>query len=210
MMSHSFGNYLNRLSKAMTGTEVTGKNRRRLSLNTGLNRAANVISALSDSYHKMMLIGNGGSAAIVSHMQVDLTNSLHIPAITFTEPPVLTALSNDYGYEHGFERQINLYAQFGDLLLVVSSSGQSENIIRATWAAREGGCQIITFSGFSSDNPLRNLGDLNFYIPAHEYGLVELAHATLVHYLTDMIRRRKTATIQSELSSDELSDFTCL
>ena len=147
-----------------------------------------------------MIIGNGGSAAIASHMHNDLCKAVGIRAIIFNEPSLLTALSNDHGYGCVFERPIELWADSGDLLLAISSSGQSENILRAVRASLAPGCQVITLSGFKSDNPLRGMGHLNFYVPAQDYGLVELVHSGLTHFLTD----------RSMTSQTEVDNLACL
>lgn len=132
-----------------------------------------------------MLIGNGGSAAITSHMRNDLCKAIGIRAMVLNDPPLLTALSNDHGYTCAFERSVELWANSGDLLLAISSSGQSESILRAGQAAVAQGCQIITLSGFQADNPLRYMAHLNYYAPSQVYGYVELAHSVLAHLMTD-------------------------
>jgi D-sedoheptulose 7-phosphate isomerase len=136
---------------------------------------------------KVMVIGNGGSAAIASHMQTDLCHSLGIRALVFNEPPLLTALSNDNGYENAFQRLVDLWAEQDDVLVAISSSGRSKNILNACAAARAKGCSILTLSGFGSDNPLRGLGDINIYVANGMYGAVESAHAVLVHHVTDQV-----------------------
>ena len=132
-----------------------------------------------------MVIGNGGSAAIASHMQIDLCNAVGVRVMDFNHAPLLTALGNDHGYDCVFERPIELWADPDDLLVAISSSGQSDNIIRAVKAAAVRGCQIITLSGFNPENPLRSLGNVNFYTPSSVYGYVESTHSALSHYLTD-------------------------
>ena len=104
--------------------------------------------------------------------------------MVFTEQPVLTARENDYGYGSVFERPLNIWAEPGDLWITVSSSGKSENIVRSLEMARHRNCNIITFSGFSADNPSRSMGDINFYVPSSVYAYVESAHMTLLHFLT--------------------------
>lgn len=84
-----------------------------------------------------------------------------------------------------FERQVEWWAAPGDVLIAISSSGKSENILRAVAAAHARGCKTITMSGFGADNPLRKSGYLNFYVASPYYGYVELAHAALASYLTD-------------------------
>ncbi|GLH73168.1 phosphoheptose isomerase [Geothrix limicola] len=136
---------------------------------------------------KVLIIGNGGSAAIASHMQTDLCHSLGIRGLVFNEPPLLTALSNDNGYENAFQRLVDLWGDAGDVLVAISSSGRSANILNACAAARARGLGLITYSGFGADNPLRGKGDLNFYVANANYGPVESAHAVLVHHLTDQV-----------------------
>ncbi len=141
--------------------------------------------AVCEKLGKAMVIGNGGSAAIASHLQNDLCNAVGIRALAFQEPPRLTAISNDRGYGGVFEEPVELWASDGDLLIAISSSGQSANILRAVKAAQARGCHIITLSGFSAHNPLRSLGNVNLYVASQEYGYVEAAHSVLAHFLTD-------------------------
>lgn len=185
--------YFHRLSELLLSIQSTDGQGAVLSMEEGKTKAVDMILSAgctsrgvqSAALRKMMLIGNGGSAAIVSHMQNDLCKVVGVRAMVFNEPPLLTAFANDYGYEFAFEHLVALWADPGDLLLAVSSSGQSENILRAVRASRTRQCRVITFSGFSPDNPLRQMGDLNFYVPSQIYGHVELAHSALSHLLTD-------------------------
>lgn len=174
--------HLQQLSDLVREATVTDRDERAMTLEGGIQRAVETLLAVS---RKIMLIGNGGSAAIASHMQNDLCKAVGVRAMVFNEPPLLTALSNDHGYQSAFEKPIELWVEPGDLLIAISSSGRSENILRATQACREGGGHIITFSGFRPDNPLRRLGDINFYVGSENYGHVEVAHMTLTHFLTD-------------------------
>jgi D-sedoheptulose 7-phosphate isomerase len=145
------------------------------------------ILAVRSAPRKVMVVGNGGSAAIASHLQTDLVHSLGVRALVFTEPSTLTAQANDHGYEHAYRNLARLWAEPGDLMVAISSSGRSANILNACEAAREQGAGLITFSGFGPDNPLRALGDLNFYVASSAYGAVESAHAVLIHHLTDQV-----------------------
>ena len=181
-------NYVQKLSELLLHTQATVRNGSGLSetsLDEGSKKAVQWILSAKAASAKVMLIGNGGSAAIVSHIQNDLCDSVGVRAIVFNEPPFLTAVSNDHGYETFFEQAIKLWTDEADLLIAVSSSGRSESILRAVQAGRDKGTQIITFSGFLPNNPLRQLGDLNFYISSQAYGFVETAHAVLGHFLTD-------------------------
>jgi D-sedoheptulose 7-phosphate isomerase len=100
---------------------------------------------------------------------------------------MLTCVGNDLGFEQVFAKQIELYARPGDLLIAISSSGRSANILNAVNAARAGKCTIVTFSGFAANNPLRSLGDLNFYLPSDRYGFVEIGHLTICHAILDFL-----------------------
>ena len=184
MQDRTITEYLNNLSELTLQVEVTDLTGSSLSLDEGADRAVRLFIDVRSVSRKVMLGGNGGSAAIVSHAQNDLTESAGVRAMVFTEHPVLTARANDHGYGSVFERPIELWAEPDDLMLTVSSSGQSENILRALHLAREKQCKLLTFSGFSPDNPSRRLGDLNFYVPSSVYAYVESAHTALIHYFT--------------------------
>ena len=137
---------------------------------------------------KLIFIGNGGSAAIASHMALDWTKAGGIPSLAFNDLVALTAFSNDNGYENVFKNQLYYHMAPSDYLIAISSSGESKNIINSVEYARERNVYTVTFSGFSPLNTLRNKGHLNFYVPSHEYGFVELAHLTLLHALLDIHR----------------------
>lgn len=177
--------YFRELLDSLSGVEVTDQDGVSLPLEEGIERALGLIISVGSDSGKVMLIGNGGSAAIASHTQNDLCKAAGIRAIVFNEQPLLTALSNDLGYASVFERPIQLWAEKGDVLIAISSSGRSENILRAVQASFSRGCRVITFSGFRRDNPLRQRGHLNFYVPRETYGYVEIAHMALTHFLTD-------------------------
>jgi D-sedoheptulose 7-phosphate isomerase len=82
---------------------------------------------------------------------------------------------------------VEQWAECGDLLIAFSSSGESANIVQAALAARARRCSLVTFSGFRASNRLRPLGDVSVYVPVCHYGYVEVAHAFVVHCLTDVI-----------------------
>ena len=150
-----------------------------------LESVIHLIGGLAKSKGKIIFIGNGGSAAIASHQAVDYWKNGKIRAIAFNDASLLTCVSNDYGYVHVFEKPIEMFAQSQDILFAISSSGKSENILRGVRAAQEIGSRVVTFSGFDKGNPLRSLGDYNFYVASHSYGLVEISHLTLSHYILD-------------------------
>jgi D-sedoheptulose 7-phosphate isomerase len=138
---------------------------------------------------KLLFIGNGGSAAIASHMATDYTKNIGIRALAFNDPSLLTCLGNDFGYARVFEKAVGYYGETGDLLFAISSSGRSENILRGVEQAREMGIGVVTLSGFDETNPLRGAGFLNLYVPAHFYGRVEVIHHALCHAILDTVMR---------------------
>jgi D-sedoheptulose 7-phosphate isomerase len=177
--------HMERLGSLLRGTMVTDRTSEFLSLDAGCRAVVETILATHRDRRKAMVVGNGGSSAIASHMQTDFANSLRMRSMVFSEPSLLTALANDFGYAAAFECQVATWADPGDLMVAISSSGRSINILNAVRAATERGARIVTFSGFIADNPLRGMGDVNFYVASQSYGLVETAHQVLAHYLTD-------------------------
>jgi D-sedoheptulose 7-phosphate isomerase len=157
----------------------------------GMGKAATLIAARAKAGHKILFIGNGASAAISSHMATDFWKNGGMRALAFNDGALLTCMGNDYGYEQVFAKPIQMFADPGDILIAISSSGSSPNILLGAKAAREKQCQVITLSGFRPDNPLRSLGDYNFYVPAQTYGAVEIVHHSICHCLLDLINNKK-------------------
>lgn len=156
-----------------------------------LEMAAGAILDGDKSGRKMIIVGNGGSAAVASHIATDAIKNADLRALTFTDAALLTCLSNDYGYAEVYATPVKMFGQPGDVLIAISSSGNSENIIRAVEEAREIGMVIITLSGFDPGNRLRRLGRLSFYVPAYAYGMVEITHLAILHGIIDMIITRR-------------------
>ena len=131
-------------------------------------------------------IGNGGSAGIASHFCNDLIKAIKIPANTLVDSNVITCLANDFGYDKCFSEALKVNMKQQDLLVAISSSGNSLNIINAVKTAIEKKAKIVTLSGFNSSNLLRKEGDLNFWIDKVDYGLVEMSHFFILHSIIDL------------------------
>ncbi len=129
-----------------------------------------------DKGRKTIILGNGGSAAIASHMATDLSKNARIRATCFNNSELITCLSNDYGYSQWMAKALELYGDEGDTIILISSSGESENIHNAVRVAKARNMSIVTFSGFSPDNPLRQEGSLNFWLDSRAYNIVEMTH----------------------------------
>ena len=141
----------------------------------------------SMSGYKVILAGNGGSAAMASHIAVDITKNAGIRAVTFNEYDLITTLANDYGYENWISKAIEFYYNPGDIVVLISASGQSKNVINAATKAKELGLPIITFSGFDANNPLRKLGGSNLWVNSQIYNIVEMTHHIWLLAVVDMI-----------------------
>lgn len=152
-----------------------------------LTNVRNQIIYCSERGGKVLLFGNGGSAAMASHVSVDLVKAARIRAVNFNEADLLTCFSNDYGYEHWVQKCIEFYADDNDLIILISSSGQSENMINAAKLCKELNLNTITLTGFESSNPLRGLGDVNLYVPSSSYNYVEMTHHIWLLSVVDLI-----------------------
>ena len=183
--------YMSDLVRLLGEIEVSDGTGTVLETDQGTEAAVRLCLSVKDGGGKLMFVGNGASAAISSHMATDFWKSGGIRAVAFNDCSGLTCIGNDFGYRHVFEKPVEMFADKGDLLVAISSSGSSENILRAADAAKAKGCALITLSGFKPDNPLRSLGALNFYVPAQAYGPVEVLHHGLCHCILDVILRSR-------------------
>jgi D-sedoheptulose 7-phosphate isomerase len=136
---------------------------------------------------KIILAGNGGSAAMASHVAVDITKNAGIRAVTFNEYDLITTLANDFGYENWISKAIELYYNTKDIIVLISASGQSLNVLNAAIKSKEFGLPVITFSGFNSNNPLRKLGEINLWVDSNIYNIVEMTHHIWLLAIVDMI-----------------------
>jgi len=183
--------YYSNLFDYAAAMRVTTMGGETLTFSQGIERSVAVIMAQAALGHKVMFIGNGGSAAISSHMALDFWKNGGLKAVSYNDGSLLTCIGNDFGYRHVFEKPIAMFAEMGDVLVAISSSGKSENILLGAQAAQTKGCTIVTLSGFSDDNPLRHLGEINFFVPSKAYGTVEVLHHSICHCIVDTIIRVK-------------------
>ena len=135
-------------------------------------------------------IGNGGSAGIATHMTADFLKNGQMRAISLYDVPTITCLANDFGYAEVFCRQLEWLAESGDLLVAISSSGESANILNAVRTAKTKNCHVVTLTGFNAENTLRATGEINIHVPSAEYGIVESIHNMILQQVVDEILRR--------------------
>jgi D-sedoheptulose 7-phosphate isomerase len=178
--------YFRTLAGVMRDAEVTDGAGQSMPLEQGFDRVRDAAHNAHNEGNKLIYIGNGGSAAIASHLAIDFSKNGGLRSLAFNDSSALTCLGNDLGYENVFAKQLDFHARPGDLLIAISSSGKSPNILAGVAAARARDCGVITFSGFSEDNSLRRTGDVNFYVRSFEYGFVEVAHLALCHAILDL------------------------
>ena len=137
---------------------------------------------------KILIFGNGGSAAIASHFSVDLTKNAKIRCTNYNESDLITCFSNDFGYERWVEMTVKYYGNKGDVLIVISSSGKSKNMINACIEARKKKfSKIITLTGHSVNNPIRKLGDINLWVNSKAYNYIENIHQFWLLSLVDLV-----------------------
>ena len=179
------GRYVDMLGSVIRTAAATDAQGKGVSLDAAIQWSVATAHQTTDRGGKIIFAGNGGSAAIASHMATDYSKNGGLRAWAMNDGSMLTCLANDYGYEHVFAKQIEFHGRSGDLLVAISSSGQSANILAAVVAARKLGCSILTLSGFRSDNPLRKAGDMNLYLGSTAYGYVEVGHLALCHAIVD-------------------------
>jgi D-sedoheptulose 7-phosphate isomerase len=182
----NFGkNYLSSLNQILQETVVTDLSGNNQNLEDVLQNISSKLKEIKSSKNKLFFIGNGGSAGIASHQAVDYYKNGGVLAQAFNDSSFLTCLSNDYSFEQVFSRPVKDFGRTNDCLFAISSSGKSKNILNAAEAAKSTGMQVITFSGFDKANPLRKMGDINFYLNSTEYGFVEIGHLCLSHMILD-------------------------
>lgn len=136
---------------------------------------------------RVVFIGNGGSAGIASHLAIDLSKNASLPAVCFSDASMMSCLANDFGFEEWLAHALRLNARAGDCLVAISSSGRSKNILNAVAKARAMNLDVITLSGMSPDNPLRELGDVNYWVDSRSYNIVETAHQFWMMAVIDLI-----------------------
>jgi D-sedoheptulose 7-phosphate isomerase len=181
----SWADYVAGIGTGLTRLAVTDKDGRALTVEEGFRQWVAITHAIQSGGRNIYLIGNGASAAMASHFAADACKNGGLRAQAFNDGALLTCTGNDLAFDQIFSSPLGRFARAGDMLISISSSGGSANILRALERAREMKMAIVTVSGKSADNPSRAAGDLNFYMPAARYGWVESGHHVLLHYWLD-------------------------
>ena len=159
-------------------------------INSNLKKLEKIFKTLSlvkKKNKKVIIIGNGGSASIASHVSIDLTKNAKIRSINFNEANLLTCFSNDFGYEKVFSESLKFYADKGDVVIIISSSGCSKNLLMAAQIAKKRKLTLITLSGFLKSNPLKKMGNINLWVNSTAYNIVETVHQIWLLSVVDKI-----------------------
>ena len=160
------------------------------SYDEGIRLLVDTFTIYKEKQAWLFFIGNGGSSAIASHMTADYMKNGGMNTYSLYDNAVTTCMGNDYGYESIFSRPMEFLVKEGDLVVAISSSGNSPNIIAAIETAKVKGASVITFTGFRSDNRAKQLGDINVYVPCEKYGIVESIHNLMLQQIVDTIMER--------------------
>jgi D-sedoheptulose 7-phosphate isomerase len=181
----SWENYIAAVGSGLSRLEITDKRGQTLNVADGFDRWVAITHDVQTRGQHIYLVGNGASAAMASHFAADACKNGGLRAQAFTDGALLTCTGNDLAFDQVFALPLTRFARPGDLLITISSSGASPNILRALSRAHEMQLQIVTVSGKGADNPSRAFGDLNVYVPAARYGWIESGHHVVLHYWLD-------------------------
>lgn len=169
--------YFNRYRKSLFDSDVSEK----------LIALKHQLLRIKENGKKVIVAGNGASAAMASHVAVDFTKQAGVRTINFNEADLITCFANDYGYENWLAKAIESYIDTGDLIILISSSGSSENMVKAAKFAKSHGYTIITLTGFNENNPLKQEGDLNLWVDSKAYNIIENTHQIWLLLVCDLI-----------------------
>jgi len=175
------------LTELLLEIEVSDRRGKALSPDLGLDRLKSLTEGTRKSHKTIFLIGNGASASMASHIAADLCKNGDLSTEVFTDLSLITAVANDLGSDKMYSVPLERRGTPGDMLVAISSSGRSPNILNAVAAARKLKMKVATFSAMKPENPLRAMGDVNFYVPAPTYGYAESSHSSLLHFWVDMV-----------------------
>ncbi len=159
-----------------------------ISFDEAMEKLGDIFINASISRGSVWWVANGGSLAVCSHLSQDILNKLNVKSFVCSDPSLITCMANDFGYEHVYSKPLKKLIEKGDILIAISSSGDSQNIINAATLALEHELTLVTFSGFKITNRLYELNKgLAFYLPSSLYGLVEVGHEALLHAVIESL-----------------------
>ena len=182
--------YISELMHTLDQTRIYIENDTALDYDAGMQTLIECFTRHKNEATQIFLIGNGGCSAIASHMTAVFMKNGGMKTYSLYDNAVTTCMGNDYGYEYVFSRPLEFLGQEKDLLVAVSSSGNSQNIVNAISTAKAKRMETITFTGFKKDNRARRSGAINVYVPSEKYGIVESIHNLMLQQVVDIIMER--------------------
>ncbi len=183
----SWFNHIEKLNIHFQSISIRDNCGREIEANAGFSLWVDYTLGVRNKRKTIFLIGNGASASMASHVAADLAKNARIRTEVFSDLSLITAIANDISFEEVFAEPLRRRMTLGDMLVAISSSGQSPNILRAVHEAKALAGLVVTLSAMSFDNPLRKLGTLNFYLPADTYSLAETCHTAILHHWIDQV-----------------------
>lgn len=183
--------YIRELMEKLEHTEIWKETAEKCnSYDAGIRLLVDTFTAHKEGNSQLFFVGNGGSSAIASHMTADFMKNGGMNTYSLYDNAVTTCMGNDYGYACIFSKPMEFLVREGDLVVAISSSGNSANILNAIETARAKRAVVITFTGFRPDNQAKKLGDVNVYVPCQKYGIVESIHNLMLQQIVDLIMER--------------------
>lgn len=177
--------YIDSLHMKLDETIVSGIYMESAGYRNGFDSLIGFFETIKKNESQVFFAGNGGSAAIATHMTADFMKNGGVKTISLYDPAILTCLGNDYGYEYVFSKQLERLAGKNDLLVAISSSGESQNIINAIGAMKGKGATVLSLTGFDPDNTVRKSSDVCIYVPSKKYGIIESIHNLILQHVVD-------------------------
>ncbi len=155
-----------------------------------IDKSVELILDCKKNNGKVYIVGNGGSSSIASHVSVDFSKVANVTSDTFNNANLITCFANDYGHDNWIKEAIKAYTNQNDILILISSSGTSKNILNAANYCKENRIPLITLSGFKNDNPLFQLGNVNIHVPSNKYNFIEMAHHIILVSIVDIFAEK--------------------
>ena len=168
-----------------------------------VNNISKEIIRIKDTNKKIIIAGNGGSHAIAEHISTDFSRTLSRPALSFSSTSMNTCFANDYEYQNALSKYIQTFSTSGDLIILISSSGESQNMINGAKTAKNLNLKLVTLTGFEKNNRLSSLGDINIQIPIKHYNIVENSHQIILTTILDVINRNTISGEQLNSQKDK-------
>lgn len=156
--------------------------------NKKISKIENLILKTKKTKGKIIICGNGGSSATASHFAVDMSLNAKVPTINFNEYDLITCFANDFGYENWIKKSLEIYSEKKDLLILISCSGNSKNLIKANLFAKKNGNKVITLTGCKKNNKLNSIkSNLNLWVNSNKYNVIEIIHHMVLLNIIDSI-----------------------